>query len=141
MVKIFSTANQENKENNSITTIYSTLLPNVLWNYSKSKKAWNLVFCSWQIWINPLTNELISWELEEQARQSCRNIRSVLLEYKLWLKDVVKTTIYLSDIDNLKKIDSIIKDYFVLKPASTLLEIKSLAKGALIEIEAIAYIK
>lgn len=141
MVQIFSTKSEENlkpKEVKKVTIFSTAEAPSVLGHYSKSSTAWNLVFCSWQIGIDPGTDELTPWWLEAQTRQACRNIRAVLSEHKLWLKDVVKTTIYVNDIKNVDKINDLYKDYFVLKPARTLVEVSSLPKWALIEIEAIA---
>ncbi len=143
-MKIFSTAtetNQNVKTDKKITIFSTAQAPHVLWHYSKSTLAWNLVFCSWQIALDPGSDELVPWGIEEQTRQACRNIRAVLWEHKLWLKDVVKTTIYISDMKHVEKINDLYKDYFVLKPARTLVEVKSLPKWALIEIEAIAMVR
>nr|MDD3720468.1 RidA family protein [Candidatus Gracilibacteria bacterium] len=147
MTKIFSTANNENikkiiDEDSKKITIFSTsLAPQVLGHYSKSTVAGNFVFCSGQIGIDPDTEELVTGGIEEETRQACRNIRAVLAEHLLGLRNVVKTTIFVSDIKNIDVINTLYKDYFVLKPARTLVEVKSLPKGALIEIEAVAMIK
>lgn len=143
-MKIFSTITQENlkpKEVEKVTIFSTAEAPNVLWHYSKSTIAWNLVFCSWQIALDPWSDEIVPWWVEWQVRQACRNIRAVLAEHKLWLKDVIKTTIYVTDLKSADKINDLYKDYFVLKPARTLVEVSSLPKWALIEIEAIAMIK
>ena len=113
----------------------------ITWPYSRSFRIWNFIFCSGQIAIDPKTMELIKWWIEPETRQVCRNIGAVLKEYHLWLKDVVKTTIFLKNIDNYELVNSIYKDYFILKPARTVLEVSKLLSWALIQIEAIAHIK
>lgn len=144
-MKIFSTATETNqnltKKDEKVTIFSTNQAPHVLGHYSKSTLAWNLVFCSWQIALDPGSDELVPWWIEEQTRQACRNIRAVLSEHKLWLKDVIKTTIYVSNMKYVEKINDLYKDYFVLKPARTLVEVSSLPKWALIEIEAIAMIR
>ena len=112
--------------------------PSVVGPYSKSYFAWDLLFISGQIWINPETSELISRSIDEQTKQACRNISNILIENSLSLKDVVKTTIYLKRISDYEKVNDLYKNYFVMKPARTVVEVSNLPKWALIEIEAIA---
>jgi 2-iminobutanoate/2-iminopropanoate deaminase len=82
--------------------------------------------------------ELVEEDIEKQTRQVCRNIAGVLAEYNLSLKNVVKTTVYLKNMDDFKKMNNVYKDYFILKPARTTVEVSNLPKDALIEIEVIA---
>ncbi len=114
--------------------------PKAIWPYSKSYKAWNFVFCSGQIPLVSTTMKLAEWWIEAQTIQVCRNLWEVLREQKLSLKDVVKTTIFLTDLSNFDKVNDIYKDYFINKPARSTVEVSALPKWALIEIEAIAYI-
>lgn len=133
-------------------TIYSTwtlpwenktayTYPSPIWPYSKAYVVWNLVFCSGQIWLCPEKNELVEWWIEEQTKRVCRNISWVLRQYWLWLKDVVKTTIFLKNMDDFLKMNDIYKSYFIMKPARSTVEVSNLPKWALIEIEVIAEIK
>ncbi len=146
MTTIFSTRyslnNEEINENKNMmkhNTFTSVKVPKPIWHYSKTFLTWNLVFCSWQIWINPETNEML-WTIEEQTIQACRNIKLVLEEIWLWLKDVVKTTLFLKDINDIEKVNSIYKDYFLLKPARSTIAVSWIPRWALIEIESIAMI-
>jgi 2-iminobutanoate/2-iminopropanoate deaminase len=82
--------------------------------------------------------ELVEQDIEKQTRQVCRNIAGVLAEYNLSLKNVVKTTVYLKNMDDFNKMNNVYKDYFILKPARTTIEVSNLPKNALIEIEVIA---
>lgn len=127
------------KEKTEISQLFSvSKAPAPIWPYSKAFWAWEILFCSWQIWVDVNTMQLIKWWIEEQTRQACRNVSYVLEEYWLWLKNVVKTTIYLNNIEDYDIVNNIYKNYFVLKPARTLVEVAKLPKWALIEIEVIA---
>lgn len=112
--------------------------PMAIWPYSKAYKAWELLFCSWQIPLDVNTMQLVKWWIEQQTRQVCRNLWHLLEEYWASLKDVVKTTIFLKNIEDFEKVNNIYKNYFVLKPARSTIEVSKLPKNALIEIEAIA---
>ncbi len=117
---------------------YSYKSPIPVGPYSKYKKSWNFYFFSGQIGLNPETNELVEWWIREEAIQICRNLKALLQEVNLGLKDVIKTTIFLKDISDFKKVNDIYKDYFILKPARTTVEVSNLPKWALLEIEIIA---
>jgi len=106
--------------------------------YSKYKKSWNLYFFSGQIGLSPETNELVEWWIREEAIQICRNLKGLLQEVNLGLKDVVKTTVFLKNINDFKKVNDIYKDYFILKPARSTIGVSDLPKWALLEIEIIA---
>jgi 2-iminobutanoate/2-iminopropanoate deaminase len=62
----------------------------------------------------------------------------VLAEYNLSLKNVVKTTVFLKNITDFEKMNDVYKDYFILKPARSTIEVSNLPKNALVEIEVIA---
>jgi len=142
MVIIFTTKKEDNNEesNNSIKRNKKIIFkaPEAIWPYSKAYRINWLVFCSWQIALNPDTMELVEGWIEEQTRQVCRNIAWVLAEYNLSLKNVIKTTVYLKNMSDFNKMNNIYKDYFILKPARSTVEVSNLPKNALIEIEVIA---
>lgn len=115
--------------------------PNAIWPYSKAYKAWNLLFCSGQIGLDPKTMQMVEWWIEAETKQVCRNISWVLREYSLWLKDVVKTTIFLKNIGDFEKVNDIYKRYFLMQPARSTIEVSNLPKNALVEIEVVALIK
>ncbi|MDD3646770.1 MAG: Rid family detoxifying hydrolase [Candidatus Gracilibacteria bacterium] len=140
MVIIFSTRNDANtKKQSDRKTVYSSIKsPQPLGHYSKAFVSGDFIFCSGQVGIDGKTNELIKGGIEEETRQACRNISYILGEYEASLKDVVKVTVYLKNIDDIEKVNDIYKDYFVLKPARSTVEVSALPKNALIEIEVIA---
>ena len=144
MTVIFSTRNKENSINEDAgkNIIFSSNeAPEAIWPYSKAYKAWDLLFCSWQIWLDSELMEIVKWGIVNEARQVCRNIAWLLEEYNLSLKNVVKTTIFIKNIKDFDKVNEVYKNYFILKPARSTVEVSALPKGALIEIEVIAQIK
>ena len=82
--------------------------------------------------------KIVEWWIESETKQVCRNLSYLLEENWLSLKDVVKTTIFLKNINDFEKVNNIYKNYFILKPARSTIEVSRLPKDALIEIEVIA---
>lgn len=129
----------EISHNETVNDLFKThKAPKAIWPYSKAYFAWDLLFCSWQLGFDAETMEIIEWGIEAQTRQTCRNISYLLEENWLSLKDVVKTTIFLKDLKDFEKVNNIYKNYFILKPARSTVEVSWLPKDALIEIEVIA---
>jgi len=143
---IFSTrGGQEPKKTStpiSKQTVFSTKKsPEAIGPYSKAMKAGNLLFCSGQIWLDPKTMELVEGWIESETKQVCYNIEGVLSEYGLGFKDVVKTTIFLKNMSDFQTVNDIYKNYFIVKPARSTVEVSNLPKNARIEIEVIAQYK
>ncbi len=108
--------------------------------YSPYKIVGDLVFLAGQIGINPDTGELEEG-IEAQTERVLKNIANVLLEIGLGLDHIVKTTIFLRNMGDFQKVNEIYAKYFKDNfPARSTVEVSNLPKGALIEIEAIAYI-
>lgn len=132
-------AKTREEKNETVDDLFSIKkAPDAIWHYSKAYYAWDLLFCSWQIALNPETMEMIKWSIEDETKQICRNISNLLEEYWLELKDVVKITIFLKDISYLEKVNNIYKNYFILKPARSTIEVSNLPKWASVKIEVIA---
>lgn len=108
--------------------------------YSQAVKTGNLLFSAGQIWINPSVNALVDW-LENQAHQVMKNIEAILRSEWLDLKDVIKTTVFLSDINNWWTVNEIYAQYFSHKPARSTVAVEWLPAWALLEIEIIAEFK
>jgi len=99
----------------------------------------DLIFTSGQIGIDPKTNNLVEG-IENQTRQVFKNLIAILKEAGSSLDKVVKTTVLLKDINNFALVNKIYDSYFGdHKPARSCFEVANLPKGALIEIEVIAY--
>ncbi|WP_058485032.1 RidA family protein [Defluviitalea phaphyphila] len=106
--------------------------------YSQGKIVGNLVFVSGQLPINPIDGEMPN-TIEEQTRQSLKNVMEILKEANCTSKDIVKTTIFTTNMDNFSKINEIYAEFFDGEyPCRSAVEVSKLPKNALIEIEAIA---
>ncbi len=119
--------------------IYTNNAPEPIWPYSQAIKFDKFIFCSWQIWIDPKTWKLVEW-LENQTIQICENIKNILKQAWSDLNKVVKTTIYLENIQDFGKVNEIYWKYFSHKPARSTVEVSKLPLDALVEVEVIAII-
>lgn len=112
--------------------------PKAIGPYSQTRVVGNLVFCSGQIGVDPETEELKKG-LEEQTKQTLKNLEAVLASQGLTLEHVVKTTVYLKNIADFPKVNEIYATFFTeSKPARATIGVADLPKDALIEIEAVA---
>lgn len=114
--------------------------PEAIGPYSQAVRVGNLLFCSGQIPIDPETGRMVDkGSAATQAIQVFRNIRAVLQAAGLEMKDVCKTTVYLSDIDNFKLVNAEYEKAFAgHKPARSTVEVSNLPLDALVEIECTA---
>lgn len=114
--------------------------PKAIGPYSIYQEAGELVFFSGQIPLNPDTGELISNDIKAQATQALKNVGAALNAAGLSYKNVVKTTIFLSDINDFNAVNEIYASFFSEPyPARSAVGINALPKGAKIEIEVIAH--
>ena len=112
--------------------------PAAIGPYSQAIEAGGFVYCSGQLPINPATGEMPEG-IKEQTRQSLLNAKAILNEAGLDLKDVVKTTVLLSDIQNFVPMNEVYAEQFAAPfPARSAFAVRDLPKGALVEIEVIA---
>jgi len=120
--------------------ITTTDAPAAIGPYSQAIKLGDLIFTSGQIALKPDGDESVLGEdVEAQTHQVMQNLRGVLKAAGAELANVVKTTIYLADMGDFAKVNAIYESYFgTHKPARSTVAVKSLPKGALVEIDAIA---
>lgn len=101
--------------------------------------AGEMVFVSGQLPVDPATGEFASEEIRGQSRQSLQNVKEILAAAGYDMGDVVKTTVYLSDIKNFVPMNEVYAEFFQAPfPARSAVAVKTLPKGALVEIECIA---
>lgn len=118
--------------------VTSSAAPKAVGPYSQAMITGDFIFCSGQIGIDPKTGE-IKGNLEEQTKQIFTNIRAVLKEAYCDLNNVVKTTVYLTNIKDFEKMNAIYeKEFDDHKPARSTIGVYALPKNARIEIEVIA---
>ncbi len=107
--------------------------------YSQAIECNGFLFCSGQIAIDPDTNEVIQGDVTEQAQLVMKNIGAVLDASGLNYSDVVKTTIFLSDMGTFAQVNEVYAKYFgETKPARSCVEASALPKGVDVEIEVLA---
>lgn len=117
-------------------TINTKNAPAALGPYSQGINIRNTLYTSGMLGIDPSTNTLKT-TIEEQANQAFKNIKAIIEEANFDMKDVIKTTVFLSDLTNFSKVNEIYEKYFISNPCRSCVEVKALPKNALIEIEAI----
>lgn len=138
----------------AVDVISTKNAPAAVGPYSQAIKVGDFLFASGQIGINPATGKIVSDGLIasavgkvtgqaviDQADQVLKNIGAILAEAGLTYDDVVKTTVFLADIEHFGIVNEVYNNYFVNAPlpARSCVEVANLPKDALIEIEVIAY--
>lgn len=112
--------------------------PRAIGPYSQAIEAGGFIFTAGQIGIDPETGELREG-VEAQVVQAMQNLQSILEAAGLSFQDVVKTTIFLVNMDDFKKVNEVYARYFREPyPARSTVGVKELPKGALVEIEVVA---
>jgi putative endoribonuclease L-PSP len=113
--------------------------PAAIGPYSQAIFANGFLFSSGQIAINPQTGELVDGGITAQTRQVFANLGEVLKAAQMDFEDVVKTTVFLADMNDFGQMNAIYGEFFTQNlPARSAVAVKTLPKGALIEIELIA---
>ncbi len=113
--------------------------PAAIGPYSQGVEANGFVYVSGQLPVNPATGEFAEGGIQAEARQSLTNIKNILAEAGLTMKDVVKVTVLLADINNFASVNEVYAEFFEAPyPARSAFAVAALPKGADIEIEAIA---
>ena len=118
--------------------ITTSQAPAAIGPYSQGMVVGNLVFSSGQIPVDPATGEVAGTTIETQAEQSCKNVAAVLAAGGSAMDSVIKTTCFLADMADFPVFNNIYEKYFVSYPARSCVAVKTLPKGVLCEIEAIA---
>ena len=119
--------------------ISTTKAPAAIGPYSQAIRVGNLVYTSGQIPIDPATGEFAEGGIKEQTRQSLLNLKAILEEAGLTMSDVVKTTVFMADMNDFAAMNAVYAEFFAEPyPARSAVAVKTLPKGALVEIEAVA---
>lgn len=114
--------------------------PAAIGPYSQAVQAGNNLYVSGQLPIDPITGNFASNEITGQSEQSLKNIGAILEQAGYNYTDVVKTTVFLSEIENFTAMNEVYARYFKTNcPARAAFAVKDLPKGALVEIECVAY--
>jgi len=122
--------------------IQTQMAPAAIGPYSQAIQVGNLVYTSGQIPINPATGTFAEGGIKEQTRQSLTNVKAILEAAGLTMNNVVKTTVFMADMGDFADMNSVYAEFFSEPyPARSAVAVKTLPKGALVEIEVVAEIQ
>lgn len=122
-----------------IKKISTEKAPKAIGPYSQAVVLNNMIYTSGQIPIDPMTGEIEAKEIEGQTEQVMKNLKAVLAQAGASFDNVVKTTCFLADIADFAKFNQVYAKYITNAPARSCVSVKALPKGALVEVEVIAY--
>lgn len=120
--------------------IFTKNAPEPIGPYSQATMVGNTLYTSGQIAINPINGELVTSNIEEETKQVMENLKAVLTEANMTFEHVFKTTIFISDMKNFSKINTVYAKYFNAEtaPARETVEVANLPKYVNVEISVIA---
>ena len=119
--------------------ISTTKAPSAIGPYSQAVQVGNLIYTSGQIPINPATGSFVEGGIREQTRQALLNVKAILEEAGLTMGNVVKTTVFMADMNDFSDMNAVYAEFFTEPyPARSAVAVKTLPKGALVEIEVVA---
>ena len=122
-----------------MNAISTTNAPAAIGPYSQATKVGELVFVSGQLPIDPATGAFAEGGIKELTRQSLTNMKAILAETGTSMANVVKTTVFLADMNDFAAMNEVYAEFFAAPfPARSAVAVKTLPKGALVEIECIA---
>lgn len=122
--------------------VHSAKAPGAVGPYSQAIQTENLVFTAGQIALDPSTGKLVEGGITEQTRQVMENLRAVLEAAGTDFSKVVKSTVFLSDINNFSQMNEVYSEYFTVEPpARSAFQVAALPLGAMVEIEMVALVE
>lgn len=120
------------------TKVQTGKAPAAIGPYSQAIVVGNLIFTSGQIPLDPETGALVGSNITEQTHRVCKNLDAVLRAAGGSLQSAVKTVCFLADMADFAAFNEVYATYFTEKPARSCVAVKTLPKGALVEVEVVA---
>jgi 2-iminobutanoate/2-iminopropanoate deaminase len=124
--------------------VNSTAAPTAIGPYSQAVRVGDLVYTSGQVGFDPATGNLVEGGIAEQTERVCENLRAVLNAVDLTLTDVIKTTVFLQDMNDFAAMNEVYARHFApenyVPPARSTVQVAKLPRGGLVEIECIAMV-
>lgn len=121
--------------------IITSHAPKPVGPYSQAVLAGQTLYCSGQIAIDPITNEVLKGSVQEEAELVMKNIGAVLKESGMNYENIIKTTIFLINMSDFGTVNEVYGKYFKASPpARSTIAVKELPKGVQVEIEVVAYL-
>jgi 2-iminobutanoate/2-iminopropanoate deaminase len=122
--------------------VHTEKAPKAIGPYSQAIRTESLIYTAGQIGLDPVTGELVVGGVEEQTRQALTNIKNVVEAAGSTLANVVKTTVFLKDMNDFSKMNPIYAEFFGENPpARSTVAVAGLPKGGLVEVEVVALIQ
>ena len=122
--------------------IHTQNAPNAIGPYSQATVYDKFIFASGQLPIDPTTGKFPEGGIKEQTKQSILNLKAILSEAGSGLECVLKTNVYLNNMDDFAAMNQVYAEFFTKEyPARSAVQVAKLPKNALVEIEAVAYRK
>ena len=107
--------------------------------YSQAIKANGYVFTAGQLGLDPATGKFVEGDVTDQARQALKNLKAILEAAGSSLEAVTKTTVFLQDMNDFKRVNAVYAEFFsAAPPARSAVQVAALPLGGLVEIEAVA---
>jgi 2-iminobutanoate/2-iminopropanoate deaminase len=123
------------------TVLSTERAPRAIGPYSQAIRAGDFVFLSGQIPLDPATGEMVTDGIAAQTRRVMENLRAVLSAAGASFEQVVRTTIFLADLGDFGAVNAVYGEYFPGEPpARATVQVAALPRGALVEIDAVAYL-
>jgi 2-iminobutanoate/2-iminopropanoate deaminase len=124
------------------TAVSSAQAPKAIGPYSQAIRAGQILYTSGQLGMDPATGNLVDGGVEAETRQALVNLSHILSAAGTDLQSVLKTTVFLRDINDFTKMNGIYAEFFKDQPpARSAVQVAALPKGAAVEIEAVAILR
>lgn len=121
------------------TVIHTDSAPKAIGPYSQAIRAGDYIFAAGQTPIDPATGNLVEGEIETQTHRVLDNIKAVLEAAGSGLDNVVKTTVFMTNLGDFARMNAVYAEYFPAEPpARSTVQVSALPKGAMVEIECVA---
>ncbi|MDB5088935.1 MAG: putative endoribonuclease [Mucilaginibacter sp.] len=123
-------------------SVFSAEAPKAIGPYSQAIQTGNLLYCSGQTPVDPITMKIESEEIEGQTQRALKNLEQVLIAAGLSLSNLVKVNVFITDMDHFPKMNAVYAEMLGdHRPARSTIAVKGLPYNALVEIECIAEFK
>ena len=124
-----------------IKKISTDKAPAAIGPYSQAILCGNMLYTSGQLGINPISGEIEGKDITEQAEQALRNLGAILAEAGTSYDNIVKTSCFLADMADFAAFNAVYSKYITNAPARSCVAVKTLPKGGLVEVEAVAVVE
>ncbi len=115
--------------------------PAAIGPYSQAILVGDFIYTSGQIPLDPVSGEVVGNEIKEQTAQVMKNLQAVLEEANASFDNIIKTTCFLTNMNDFKEFNQVYGEYIIGKPARSCVAVKELPKGVLVEVEVIATVE